>query len=278
MLKQILSFFLVCVISLQSYETIPEKFTVTERLFSWATAFDIEVEGYSLGTVERRMLSQAPLQYDLFDRNHYLIAQGTMRWFTFGAVFDVTDWNRNLIGTVEEEIFSFLPAFNLFSPFREKLAEAKMNFWGTQYTVTEPVSGLEIATLTRPFFAFNSQWTVTITNPELFAAKNISPTLFILVMAFQTDLEYWQHYQSQAIASFNASASLAPKTIEGREIRDQLKAYRQEVKGIVPTEQDFASVETVVEAYFTDKSKPVRFKTLTLEEKAALSHLIDQVY
>jgi hypothetical protein len=224
------------------------------------------------------MLSQAPLQYDLFDRNHYLIAQGTMRWFTFGAVFDVTDWNRNLIGTVEEEIFSFLPAFNLFSPFREKLAEAKMNFWGTQYTVTEPVSGLEIATLTRPFFAFNSQWTVTITNPELFAAKNISPTLFILVMAFQTDLEYWQHYQSQAIASFNASASLAPKTIEGREIRDQLKAYRQEVKGIVPTEQDFASVETVVEAYFTDKSKPVRFKTLTLEEKAALSHLIDQVY
>lgn len=296
MLKNILNLGLVYLISLNSligYGAIPEQFTVTEKLFSWTTAFEIEANGYPLGRVERRILGQAPLQYDFYDINNYLMAQGTMRWFTFGAVFDVTDWNRNLIGTVEEEVFTFLPSFELFSPYREKLAHAKMNFWGTKYTVTDPVTDIEIATLTRPFFSFNSQWTVTITNPEVFASKNISPSLFIIVAAFQTDLEYWEHYE---IAAYCASTSPSPKANEGRALRQQLKTYGQEIKDVVPSEQDFARVEVLVESVLKDrrcrfKSEKERLQAgikellplfeseeLTPEEKAALSQMIDQVY
>ena len=164
---------------------------MTQRWLSWTTTFDIETDQMKLGTVHRKFFSLSPVRYDFYDYAENLQAYATMRWFSWGATFDVADAKDQPIGTVEQRIFTFFPTFDIISPQGHILATAKMNFWGTTYSIKDPVSQEEMATLWRPFLRLKDNWLVTLTNPELYAQRQIDPRLFILVMAFQTDREAW---------------------------------------------------------------------------------------
>lgn len=61
-------------------------------------------------------------------------------------LFDILDGNDQPLGTVEQRLLHFLPTFENFSPSSQKLAKAKLNFWGTTYTVTYPIDDHVIAT------------------------------------------------------------------------------------------------------------------------------------
>lgn len=169
---------------------MPEQFIITQKLLSWTSTFDIESKQFKLGKVQRRFFSLS-IQYDFYDCFEQLRSTGRLRWLSWGNVFDVTDAQERLIGTVEERVLNFFPTFDIISPFGEKLATATINFWGTQYILKDPVTEQEMATLSRPFLSFQPNWTIDVINPELFALKNIPPELFILIAVFQTDREYW---------------------------------------------------------------------------------------
>lgn len=180
-------------------EVLPEEFTVTERWFSWTSAFDVETKTQKLGVVRRRIFSLTT-QYDFYDTNEVHKSTARMRFFTFGAVFDVKTVDDVKLGSVEERIFTFFPTFRIFSPHGHILAQAKMNFWGTKYTLRSPYDDHIIAEMTRPFFSFRDTWTMKVLDMPYFIEHEIHPHLFITIAAFQTDLDNWRR---QAYAASN---------------------------------------------------------------------------
>ena len=128
--------------------------------------------------------------------------------FSLGAYFDVKNSEGNLLGTVEEKIFTFFPSFTIYSDGVNKLAQAEMNFWGTTFTVYDAATGEEIALMSRPFFRLKNDWTIKIINRELLKARNIDAKLLMIVLAFQGDQEYWiQQQQQNNIRNLKSSAS-----------------------------------------------------------------------
>lgn len=177
---------------------LPDEFYVTERWVSFTRGFDIETPQFRLGTVFRKFWSLLPC-YEFCEKEEKAIACAKMRFLTFGAVFDVVDCaTEKLIGTVEEEVFTWYPTFRIYSATGEKLAVAEMNFWGTTYELMDPFSKTVFATLKRSFFRLKDDWKATITDRKLFDSKKIDPLLFITLMAFQTDADHWKsHHNSQ---------------------------------------------------------------------------------
>jgi uncharacterized protein YxjI len=232
-------------------EEFPREFFVKQHWLSWTTTFDIETAQMKLGTVHRKFLSLSPVRYDY---NEILQASATMRWLSWGATFDVFDANNGPIGTVEQRIFTFFPTFEIHSPQGYILAIATMNFWGTTYTIRDPVTQEPFATLWRPFFRFKDDWTVILTNPDLYLQKQIDPRLFILVTAFQTDKDAWAAERNRVIQDnldiFNEEALAGPIARESlkprRVFRKQLEGYRSKIGALVATEAELASADQKV--------------------------------
>jgi hypothetical protein len=190
------SLFLVLILSKSAFAlstiTTPNEFYVTEHWISYTTSFDIETKTQKLGTLYRRLLSLL-LTYDFYDTNSVKIASARSKFFSLTAQFDVRDENDVLLGSAEETLFSFFPSFYIFSGDKvTKLAYASMNFWGTSFTIYDPATNQEMAVMSRPFFRLKNNWTVRITNPQLFAQKNIDSRVLMTVLAFQGDREYWE--------------------------------------------------------------------------------------
>jgi uncharacterized protein YxjI len=266
-MKQFLLFILLtCGAPLQSPAQltleVPQKFYVKQRWFSLTNTFDIETDQFKLGTVDRKFFSLSPVQYNFYDNAQQLQAKAKMRWLSWGATFDVTDSLDAPIGCVDEKIFTFFPTFEMISPVGEILAQAKMNFWGTKYTLSDPVTKLEMATLSRSFFRLKDNWTVNLTNPALFLQKQIDLRLFILVMAFQTDRDLWSRKSKYVLLeeltqgdntlvyTMDEPTNMLLQPSDG--ILDvfhaELKAYRTIVGAVAPSGEDFAHVEQLAEA------------------------------
>ncbi len=242
-------------------DPLPEQFTVTQRWFSLTSDFDIETEEYKFGYIHRKFLSWT-VQYEFYDIYDQLEARAKARWLSWGAIFDVTDATNNLLGTVEERIFSWFPSFDIISPTGQKLAVAKLNFWGNSYTLRDPVTDFPIATLYRPIFRWKDNWVVTIENPTLFYQKEIDPRLFIIVMAFQSDREMWDSLETTASinSSVNRTSNVKKKIPvptnsqvmcvlnQFSDLQEQLVARQETLAAIEPSDSDFKQVEAMVEA------------------------------
>ncbi len=275
---------------LHSFEHMPEEFTVTERWFSWSSAFDIESNTHKLGVVRRRIFSLTT-QYDFYDVNDFHRSTAKMRFFSFGAVFDVKDVNDVKLGCVEERVFSFFPTFRVFSPHGHILATARMNFWGTSYTIKSPIDDHVIAMMTRPFFSFRDHWTIKILDPMYFVERGVHPHLFITIAAFQTDLDNWRR-QAQAASSSGSydsgwEYSIAAKNGLKAELPEESDTFFNQVKELKavidackpsvpeeePTEEDVeaaaALIETAMENRPFEKSKEALTELLTSQSLPA---------
>ncbi len=239
---------------------IPEVFFVDQHWFSLTNTFDIRSPYAKLGTLHRRLFSLT-VQYDFYDMQKELQSSARMRFFSFGAIFDVTDKHEGLLGTVEQKLFCFFPTFELFSPERYSLAIAKMNFWGTKYTLFDPRTNEPFAEMTRPFFRFKDDWTVTLAYPGILNEKNIDPRLFMIVIAYQTDREYWRR---KAYSQHHHQLNLAPLFVEDgfveeglnlqlSDLRKNFEAYRPAlgVGELELAEKDVLFIENYVDDYLT---------------------------
>src|SRR5687768_5375974 len=81
---------LVATLSADFEPELPIEFYVKQRWYSWTTTFDIETKDYKLGYVQRRFFSLL-LNYDFYDNNDILLANAKKRFWSAGAIFDVTD-------------------------------------------------------------------------------------------------------------------------------------------------------------------------------------------
>lgn len=238
--------------SLSAYlpDPLPETFTVKECWLSWTTDFNIETKEYKLGHVHRKLLS-LKLEYQFYDIYSQLEATAKSRWFSWGVTFDVYDNRNNLLGTVEEKVFSFFPTFTINALNGEKLATAKLNFWGTRYTLKDPVTNSTMVTMERPFFRMKDNWKVTIRDQALFYQKGIDPRLFIIVMAFQTDKDNWEssnnNYKASASTEVSVIKDLKIFLNEYDQLSEQLEIRRDRLAAVEPSELDFDKVEKLSE-------------------------------
>ena len=171
-----------------------------------------------------------------------------MRWFSWGPIFDVTDADEQPLGRVEERFSWFFPTFEIISAANIIQAQATLNFLGTTYTISDPLSKLTIATMHRNFIRLKDDWKVKIIDRELYEQKNIDPRLFIVVMAFQSDMD---DIKSESKSNYQAK-SMKKITEHGdgqdrmNALRAQLEYYRDLSMATVPTEEDFESVDRMV--------------------------------
>ncbi|MGM9452625.1 hypothetical protein ACTAZI_04730 [Legionella bozemanae] len=171
---------------------IPDEMYIKEHWISLTTSYDIETKTRKLGTLYRKFLSLL-LTYEFFDPFDNKLAYARSKFFSLTAHFDVYDNYENFIGSADEKLFAFFPTFDIYGQDGyTKLAKASMNFWGTTFTIYDPVTDKEMATLYRPFFRLKNDWTFNITNRALFNQKEIDSRVLMTVIAFQGDREYWE--------------------------------------------------------------------------------------
>jgi len=186
-----------------SNQDIPNEFMITEHWISWTTSFDIKTKTKKLGTLYRKFLSFL-LTYEFFDPFDNKLATATSRFFSFTARFDVYDQDGLFLGFAEERLFTFFPTFSIYANDASTLlARAEMNFWGTRFTIYDPVTKQKIAEMNRSFLRLKNNWSVHITNRPLFLQKNIDPKLLMTVLAFQGDRENWESQNSSMMKSIN---------------------------------------------------------------------------
>lgn len=246
---------------------LPSEFYVKQRANGWLTTFDIETKQFKLGSVQRKLFSWTT-EYDFYDYNGVLQAKAKMRFLSENVVFDVVDANDVPIGTIEEKLHSFLPHFDIFSPAGERLGSAKMNFWGTKYAITSPLFSESIATLSRPFFRRDNKvdWTINIHKIDAFEQKQIDPRLFVVVMAFQTDREYWKSLSRslQARGSFAVSGQKSKAKAKAKEKMKKVRRYlakkHKSLVGISCSPQHFYAVEKLAESELGELNEKTFFK------------------
>lgn len=251
-----------------------EEFYVTERWLELTTTFDIHNKNNKMGTVHRKLFSLMP-EYHFHDFTDRFQAKARMRFFSFGAIFDVTDEDDYLIGIVEERIWNYFPTFHILAPNGEILAIAEMNFWGTKYTITT-LWYREIATLSRSFFRIKNNWTVRIPEKDAFCECNIDPRLFIVVMAFQTDMDHWREADGDFAMNHQFKFNIFGKkekqsdNTDMEELKEILLQYRQVVAcDVEPTEEDVAEVEKITDVYLRNSYRE-NFQVLDAEERIVI--------
>ncbi len=187
MLKFIFPFLVSCCMG---HAQLPDQFFVEQHWFSLTNAFSIKTEQETLGTVYRKLLT-LNLQYEFNDPDEKLVATARARFFSLGAIFDVTDAEETYLGRIDEYVFTFFPKFDILSQDEKILATAEMNIWGTTYTFRDQADDHVIAIMHRDFFRLKDDWAVTIHDQSAFGPDKIDPKIMILLAAFQTDLEAW---------------------------------------------------------------------------------------
>lgn len=171
---------------------IPDEMFIKEHWISLTTSYDIETKTKKLGTLYRKFFSFL-LTYEFFDPFDNKLAYAKSKFFSLTAHFDVYDNFENYLGSADEKLFAFFPTFDIYGQDGyTKLAKASMNFWGTTFTIYDPATDREMATLHRPFFRLKNDWTFNITNRDLFNHKEIDSRVLMTVIAFQGDREYWE--------------------------------------------------------------------------------------
>ena len=120
-----------------------------------------------------------------------------------------------MLGVAEEEFFAFFPTFDIYGKdITTKLADAQLNFWGTTFTIYDPETGQEMATMHRPFLRVKNDWTFTVVDRHLLMKKNIDPRVLLTVIAFQGDKEYWEKmHRVKSLGTYGQKAAATPQQI-----------------------------------------------------------------
>jgi uncharacterized protein YxjI len=181
---------------------LEKKMYLAEHYISLISTFDISTDDRKLGTVYRRLLSLTA-SYDFYDFNNKAIASAESHFFSFGAHLDVYDENKALLGTVEEQLLNWFPSFDIYSPDGTRLIRAKMNFWGTTFTLYDGSSDCVLAEMSRPFFRLRNYWTIHIKNMSRVNERNIDSRLLLTVLVAQGDLEYQRKRVSELLDKLN---------------------------------------------------------------------------
>jgi hypothetical protein len=213
MKKIILSLFLLLSTTLSHADNpVPDDISVREHWISLTKSYDIETKEKKLGTLYRRFFSLR-LTYDFYDAKDIKTASAKAKFFSFGPYLTIDDQNDTRLGSVKEKIFSYFTTFEIFAPDEStQLARAEMNFWGTKFTVYDPVTSQEMAIMSRSYFRLKNNWTLHVSNQAVLEQKNLDPRVLMTVLAIQGEIEDWKKDHKNK-SSLNAKQTLMHQQI-----------------------------------------------------------------
>lgn len=172
--------------------TVPDSLYISEHWFSMTTGYSIRTPSEYLGSVYRKFFSFV-LTYEFYNATEEPIAYAKSSFFSLTAHFDIYDAQDVFLGAADERYFSFFPTFDIYGRDGYTIiASAVMNFMGTTFTIYDPVTNKKMATLSRSFIRVKNDWTFKIIDKKIFLSRSIDPKVFITILAFQGDQEYWK--------------------------------------------------------------------------------------
>lgn len=179
-----------CVTASAEVSRLPEEFYVTERYLSLASTFDVASDVEWMGAASKRIVAWTPT-FDLANQRKEPLATATARFFVWGTVADIVDPEGKEIGCIEEELWRILPwaEYRVFDATKRIIAIAKMDFWGTEFDLHDPLDSSRIfAKISRPWVhLFRDSWSVKILDRSVFDSMQFDPRLLVFLAILQTD-------------------------------------------------------------------------------------------
>ena len=251
-----------------------ETVSVKENLSKEGKHFNLFVDDAQIGCVCRKQTSLTP-QYSLLNTENTQVAKANMRFFGNFVVFDVTDKNGAILGSIHEKLCTFYPKFKIVTLQGDNVAEATLNIWRTTWTISDPDTGITIATLHRPFFRLSNHWDLSLYQIETFNEKPIHPHLFYTLLAIQSDKDYWGDQEnffeisySQELLSLAAIyENAAPSILDCVYAECLAKAIEDSVDDTLPDPEKYSNV-------FGKTLKELESENHTESQKAALDLIL----
>jgi hypothetical protein len=177
----------------------PQKFSIIEKMFSWCTRFDVETESEKVGRVRKRLISLGS-SFIFEGIDGVLLATTKSQYFSWGTIADVYDGTDKSIGWIEEQIPTwFSPSrYHIFGADKRLAAIARMNFWGTKFTIKDPHDNYrEVAIISRPWLRFfRNKWNVQILDPEATSNHRIDLRMLVMTAIYRSDTEHLNKRQT----------------------------------------------------------------------------------
>ena len=163
---------------------LPATFSITERAFTWTTAFDVS----SGGSVTGDMWAWAP-SFTYTDASGNIGATAKKTSYPWGVHIDVYDCNNVLVGSVQEKTFSYFSGYQtlyaiLDANGKEVATSGKFGWFDTNFAINDP-AGHPVASLDRPrVFVGGDTWNVQVSQPGI-----IDERVLIMTAAFKTEAD-----------------------------------------------------------------------------------------
>lgn len=175
----------------QTHLLIPNKFYIRENAIGITRHYDLESKEQKFAYLERHSTDHKT--YTLYDTQQDTLTKIYSHVLSQTTYFEIYDAEQKKIGMVEEYFYASYPSFNIYlGDNKFPTASAKMNFWGTTFTLKDVLTHQEIAELSRPYFRLQNEWTVFIKEPVLLDKRRIDAKLLLSVVSIQCDEENWQ--------------------------------------------------------------------------------------
>ena len=165
--------------------SIPNQFTLNERIISFTTTFDLQDDDGTFGKIEEKFL-KLTRSFNYTDSSGYKVAEAREKPFSWGVQVDVFDCQGQKIGTIKENILKSLfkasTTYTIENVIGNVVAVSnKVDIVATSFTLTDP-SGKKIATLKRPMInLFGDNWNVKVYNHDI-----LDPRILVMIGAYKT--------------------------------------------------------------------------------------------
>ncbi len=182
-----LTLFAAASFALEDAPELPNELTITERIISLVTTFDLASSKGSLGTVSKRFISFAD-KFDWYDGAR-LVATGRKQILSWGATVDVFDARAGKIGTIKEQVlkslFKVYTTYSIQDASGNTVAESEKVQWlATKFTLRDR-KGYVVARIERPWLnVLRDRWTVKISDH-----KAVDSRLLVMIGVFKTDVD-----------------------------------------------------------------------------------------
>lgn len=174
----------------QDHLILPNSFLVHETAIGFTRNYELVSKEKKFAYLKK--FQQPNRHYTLLSTDEHLLTEITSHVLSQTTYFDIYDDNKQKLGMVEEYFHTSFPSFNIYlGDSKFPAINAKMNFWGTTFTIKDGLTHQEIAQMSRPYLHLKNEWSITIKEPILLDKKHIDPKLFLSVVAIQCDEENW---------------------------------------------------------------------------------------
>jgi len=167
---------------------LPSDFTISERIISLITTFDIKSGKKNFGKITEKLISLTR-SFTYHDASGNKVAEAHAKLLSWGNQVIVTDCQGNKIGKIKEEIiksiFKVHTIYRILNAQDREIAKSEKVDWiGTSFTLRD-AKGRKVAELKRPFInLLSDSWDVKIYNPQ-----TVDSRMIVMIAAYKTSAD-----------------------------------------------------------------------------------------